>query len=280
MEFKELIFISGKGGTGKSTFSAWLGLHLANQGKRVLLVELQDTSSVASLLGLSSKFSYKPTPSGLGFDLALLTGLDCLVEYVGHFTRLEGLTQKVFESSVLKSLVNVAPGLNDLSLLGKLTSHFRGHGPSFKYDHIIVDAPSTGSFASLINAPKTLGKSVSRGPLHTQSMAIDECLKNTQKVQYLFMTLFEELPMDELEDTLAAFHDGYSEQINVVANRFIGFGSSSASKGPWFQFVESKLNQQTSQLERLKALWARALKFDLITDPLKEALQRGEIRPL
>ena len=36
---KNVIFVSGKGGTGKSTFSTLLANYAAFQGKRVLLVE-------------------------------------------------------------------------------------------------------------------------------------------------------------------------------------------------------------------------------------------------
>ena len=49
---KRLIFITGKGGVGKSTATAGLGLALAKQGKRVLIVETDTYSAMADLFSL------------------------------------------------------------------------------------------------------------------------------------------------------------------------------------------------------------------------------------
>lgn len=267
MDFKELVFISGKGGTGKSTVATTIARLLAQQGKKVLLAELEQTSSIQALLQKKDSPEYKPSPTGLGFDWSLIQGVDCLVEYVSSFTRLESMTQKIFESSFLKTLINVAPGLNDLSILGKLTSHAREHGPAFEYDHVVVDAPSTGSFYSLMKAPRTLGESVTRGPLHKQSFAIDEVLKDPARTQYLFVSLFEELPMDELEDTLAQFHDDYAEQMTVVMNKALPISKSIATDDEWFEYITRKIKQQDKQGLRAKELWPRSLRLDLfLTD--------------
>lgn len=240
---------------------------LAQQGKKVLLAELEQTSSIQALLQKKDSPEYKPSPTGLGFDWSLIQGVDCLVEYVSSFTRLESMTQKIFESSFLKTLINVAPGLNDLSILGKLTSHAREHGPAFEYDHVVVDAPSTGSFYSLMKAPRTLGESVTRGPLHKQSFAIDEVLKDPARTQYLFVSLFEELPMDELEDTLAQFHDDYAEQMMVVMNKALPISKSIATDDEWFEYITRKIKQQDKQGLRAKELWPSSLRLDLfLTD--------------
>lgn len=44
-----LHFVSGKGGTGKSTVAAALALALAEGGKRVLLVEVEGRQGIAQL---------------------------------------------------------------------------------------------------------------------------------------------------------------------------------------------------------------------------------------
>lgn len=282
LDFKELIFVSGKGGTGKTTVAATLAQSLSHQGKNVLLVELEKQSSVRALLQLERSPEYKPQPSGLGFDWCRLSGRECLVEYVSSYTRLESLTQKFFESTLLKALINVAPGLNDLSILGKLTSQIRGHGPSLEYDHLVIDAPSTGSFQSLINAPLTLGQSVSRGPLHSQSLAIDAVLKNPKHTQFVFVSLFEELPMDELEDTLAQFAEDFGDQILVVMNKSLPIETSLAAPSKWRQFIEKKIEEQAKQQRRVLDLWSRCFQLPLITKGFKDFLRTAEgvIRPL
>jgi anion-transporting ArsA/GET3 family ATPase len=276
LDWKELIFVSGKGGTGKSTIAATLARHLTQQGRRVLLVELDQKSSVRALLGRQSGPRYQPMGSGLGFDWSLVTGQDCLVEYVSSFTRVESLTQKFFDSPLLRTLVNVAPGLNDLSILGKLTSRVRGHGPPFDYDHVVVDAPSTGSFLSLVQAPLTLGQTVSRGPLHTQSLDIDRILKDPEVCQFFFVSLFEELPVDELEDTLANFSDQYKDQIHVIMNKSLVLSQSSAAAGPWRHFIENKLHEQERQRVRVHDLWPQAYQVPLFTEGFRDFLQQTQ----
>ncbi len=283
LETKELVFVSGKGGTGKSTVATLLARDLSQRGRSVLLVELAEQSSVQALLQSEKKPHYQPQASGFGFDWCRLQGRDCLVEYVSSFTRLESVTQKFFDSALLKTLVNVAPGLNDLSILGKLTSRIRKHGPAFNYDHIVVDAPSTGSFMSLINAPVTLGKSVARGPLHSQSMGIDEVLKNPKHTQFFFVSLYEELPMDELEDTIAEFQDEFGEQIRIVMNKALDVAKPAESKSSWSHFLQRKMQEENRQGRRAQELWPKGFQLNLFTDPFKDYIHNhsGEaLRPL
>ena len=280
MDYKGLIFISGKGGTGKTTFSLALANHLAQTGKSVLLCELSERSAVPAYLGLHG---YTPTYQpqrlpDLDFDHSLVQGMDCLIEYIGSVIRAEGFARKLFEGSIIESLVKVAPGLNDLAILGKLTSHIRGHGPGFHYDHILVDAPSTGNFYSLLDAPRRLGRSVTRGPLTTQSRGIESSLQNSAEVQFLFMTLFEEFSSDELEDTLGQLGEQFRDQMQVVANRYIELSQVHGTDPGWRSFIESALEKVHSQRARVKDLWEDSFYFPLITDSLHDYLgQQGDV---
>lgn len=250
MDFKRLIFVSGKGGTGKTTIALLMARHLAQMGKSVLFVELANRSSARHLAAISSEPEYKPTPTPFGFDWSILQGVDCLVDYVGSFT-VEKLAQTFFNNPLMKTLLNVAPGLSDLSILGKLTSSMRGHGPGFNYDHVVVDAHSTGSFFSLLSAPQILGESVSTGPLRTQSLQIDRHLKDASQVQYFFVNLFEELPMDELEETIAEFRRIYPEQIHIVMNKKLQLQSVQIADDVWQTYMQSRLDEQKKLTEKV-----------------------------
>lgn len=254
MEFKELIFVSGKGGTGKTTFAMHLASRLSTQNKRVLLVELAETSSVASLANLDLAPGYQPVATRLGYDLCCLTGLGCLVEYVGAMTGTGKLAGKVFEASIIRTLVNVAPGLNDLSVLGKLTSQIRKHGPGFDYDHVIVDAHSTGSFDSLLKAPELLAKSVKAGPLKRQSEAIIEVLRDSKSTQYFLMGLFEELALDELLESLASLKQQLGKQVSVVMNKKLPAVTIEANTPTFKKFYEDRIRLEESCRERLQGI--------------------------
>lgn len=279
MHFKKLIFVSGKGGTGKTTMALRLCNHLKAAGKRTLLVELNSRSSAVSLAGWSHQGRYEPVTTPSGYDHSCLTGRDCLVEYISSYVRTKRLTQQVFETHWVRALVDVAPGLNDLAILGKLTSSMREHGPAFDYDHIVVDSPSTGSFLSLLQAPQRLGASVSRGPLHTQSHSIAQVLKDPQQVQYVFMALLEELPVDELEETLAQFKDHPEEQLLVVLNKYIDLEELQIPDSHWQKHMGEVLQEQTRQRQRVLG-WSRATRrMDLVTEDQPLADLSGEFLP-
>jgi energy-coupling factor transporter ATP-binding protein EcfA2 len=280
LDCKKLVFISGKGGTGKTTFAVLLAHQLARSSKKVLLVELGAQSSVKALANLEQSVEYTPRATRLGFDLSLLQGRDCLIEYISSFTLTGGLTKQFFDNRLIKSLVDVAPGLNDLAVLGKLTSHIRGHGPGFQYDHIIIDAHSTGSFLSLLNSPQYLGASVSRGPLKKQSQSIETVLKDPKLTDYFFVSLLEELPMDELQDTLANFNYNQPDQIKLIMNKYVGLADLKIDDPVWQSFMGKKLAQQEQQKERLKQMshptyflpFRRGSLGELASDSAKEFL--------
>lgn len=78
---KQIIFVSGKGGVGKSLIAAGIARELAQSGRRVLLAEIGETSYYQDFWSLPS-VGHDPVAHPLGFDLALWSGESCLREYV------------------------------------------------------------------------------------------------------------------------------------------------------------------------------------------------------
>lgn len=276
MDFKKLIFVTGKGGVGKTTISLKIATYLAQQGKKVLATELYERSSMVALAQLNLVPKYQPSSTEYGFDMAFLSGKDCLVEYVTSLIRLEKLVQPIFASRLMQSLIELAPGLKDLAILGKLTSHLRQHGPSFEYDHIIVDAHSTGDFLSFLQAPTWLGQSVSSGPLKTQSESIHRVLTNPQMVQYIMVTLPEVLPVDELLESESRLNKLLKSPTQVVVNKWLSLAHHpERNKSQWDQFVEMRKKEQSEQAQRLAVVWPEYWVAPMITTELKQNLEQS-----
>lgn len=168
---------------------------------------------------------------------------------------------------------SAGPRPGHLAILGKLTSQARGHGPGFNYDHVVVDAPSTGSFSSLLAAPEVLGASVSSGPMHTQSKGIAKVLRDKNEVQFLLVSLFEELPVDELEETLKEFSRQFPDQASVIMNKWMEIKTSSEGGPNWRDFIEPRLQQQQSLGQRVAELGAEVSLVNLMVRPLKLEMQ-------
>ena len=273
MDFKKLIFISGKGGTGKTSMALRLSGLLSERGRRVLFVELGNHSSAQSLLGLKQAPQYKPTPSGFGFDWSLIQALNCLSEYMEYFLKFKKMTQYLTNHPFVRKVMGVAPGLNDLLLLGKLTSVVREKNPSFDYDHVVVDAFSTGSFASFLAAPRILGLGMGPGLLQSQSFAIKEALKNKQDVQYFFVSLFEQEVVDELEETLSRIDEILKDQISVIMNKYLRLDSVNLPDPDWKDFITKKLAVQEDQFSRVLNFCKNVYFVDRHTLPLEKEIQ-------
>lgn len=214
--------MSGKGGVGKSVVSQAIAHALATEApqSRVLLVEIGDSSFAVDHLELHGvRPGHQPQPTKLGFDLAVWSGESCLREYVLHLLKLERLYQIFFENKVMRSLVNVAPGLNDVAILGKITSGLRRVGPPLKYDHIVVDCPSTGHAAALFRAPKGLAQAIQVGPMAHHSNEMVSLLNDPESSVLVTVTLPEEMPVVESLEFQRAMSQEFGFVQAAILNR-------------------------------------------------------------
>ncbi len=212
------VFVSGKGGVGKSLVAAALARGAAESGRKTLLVETGERSYFKDFLELP-EVDHTPRPSGLGFDLALWSGESCLREYVLHLLKLERLYRLFFENKVMKALVNVAPGLGEIAILGKITSGIRRVGPPMVYDTIVVDMPATGHALAMFRTPKGMSDAIQIGPIAQHSGEIDRLLRDPVTSALVAVTLLEELPIVETEEFVRQVSKEFKMQYCVVGNR-------------------------------------------------------------
>ncbi len=193
---KKAHFVTGKGGVGKSLFAAVLARTLSLENQHVLLTELNETSFYKDYLDLPD-VSYKPVPWIKNLDVCQWNPEDCLKEYALHLLKIERLYKLFLENPVSKSLIQIAPGLQEIALLGKVTSSPRCHGPPMNYDQLVIDSFSTGHFLTLLRAPSALSEAIQFGPMGEQSRSIDRWIRNPEFTQIHLVTLPEELPITE-----------------------------------------------------------------------------------
>lgn len=219
--------VSGKGGVGKSAFAAALALKQAQAGKRVLLAELGEMSFYKNYFELKTVDS-QPRKIDLGFDLALWSGESCLREYALHFLKIESLYRLFFENPVSKTLTQIAPGLSELAIIGKITSGPpRNVGPALNYDVLVVDAYSTGHFLALLRAPLGMVQSIRAGPIAEQSRKILSVLEDPKLCEIHLVALPEELPIKEVFDLEASVKSLFPLQNpQIWINKVIPFPSS------------------------------------------------------
>ncbi|MBH23781.1 MAG: hypothetical protein CMH57_04800 [Myxococcales bacterium] len=196
---KRLIINTGKGGVGKTTLSAAIGLAAARRGKRVLLMELNAKEKTSRLFG-SSPIGFEPTEVEDNLFAVNITPKEALREYAILKLRLKTLYRAVFENRFVRTFLRVIPGLNELVLLGKVWFEEQandGPGGRPRWDMIVVDAPATGHGVFFLQIPAVITNIVSSGPMFDEARQIQAMIEDSSRTVLNLITLVEEMPINE-----------------------------------------------------------------------------------
>jgi anion-transporting ArsA/GET3 family ATPase len=211
--------ISGKGGVGKSTVAAALAWRLSNDGRKTLLVELGERSYFRHVF--QNDIGWSPVSITTHLSVARWEGEACLREYLHHLLKIEQVVKLFFDNKVMKALVQAAPALRELALLGKITSGPRRVGPAFPYDEIVVDAYSTGHFRALWRAPVGMAEAIPYGPMGEQSRSIVRTLKDPTQTQIYVTMIPEEMPVTEGLELVRDVQAELEQTPRIVLNRWL-----------------------------------------------------------
>jgi anion-transporting ArsA/GET3 family ATPase len=192
---KRLVFVTGKGGVGKTTVAACLARVAARRGKRVIVCE------VATDETRHDEIEVAPGIHSIAIDPE-----QAMREYLSD--QVGGALSKVMTSSrVFMYLAAAAPGLRELLMIGKvwdlaqLDQRRTGDTP---YDLVILDAPATGHALGMLRTPRTFRDVARVGPISRQAGRIDTFLTNAELTGIVAVAAPEEMPVNETIDFIAA----------------------------------------------------------------------------
>ena len=205
-----LHFVSGKGGTGKSTIAASLALALAAGGRKVLLVEVEGRQGIAQLFDVPP-LPYEEvkiaTAEGGGQVNALAIDTEAaFLEYLDMFYNLGLAGRAMRRIGAVEFATTIAPGLRDVLLTGKVkevvTRTAKDARPKHSvYDAVVVDSPPTGRIARFLDVTKAVSDLAKGGPVHSQAEGVVKLLHSDLTAIHL-VTLLEALPIQETVEAI------------------------------------------------------------------------------
>jgi len=198
---RRLLLVTGKGGTGKTSVAAALGVLAARQGRRTLVVELGESGALRELLaGEAPRPARRAEPERISeqlFVLSLVPEL-ALEEYLGLQLHLRAMARAIVGNAAFHRFLDAAPGWRELITLGKLwhLASLEDRGAP-RWPLIVVDAPATGHGLSLLSVPSVVLDTVRMGPLRRNTDRVQELLTDAARTWVVPVTLPEELPTNE-----------------------------------------------------------------------------------
>ncbi|MGL6109250.1 MAG: ArsA family ATPase [Rubrivivax sp.] len=214
-----IIFVTGKGGVGKSAVAAATALQLARAGKTVLLVELGSRSFFGPLLGLAVGTDTVRWTARIG--IARWDVESSLREYMAHYLVFKAAADWLLNYTAMKALMAAAPSLAELAILGKLTGPMRHAWYQRDVDVVVVDAYSTGQFMALMRAPRGIAQTAASGPMHRHTAAIAALLREPAICEYRLVTLAEEMPTVEACEMARELRAETGIAARIYCNRWI-----------------------------------------------------------
>lgn len=193
-----LLFVTGKGGVGKTTVAAALASHRAERGERVLLVEFAADRGLASIFGKRS-LPHEPAPLRNRLHGVRIEPRALVEDYFTRLLRLPFLARRLFASTTFQAVTTAAPGVAEFLVLETLLRWLDSGGLLRRkaYDLVVVDGPATGHALRLLRTPRQLATIVPGGPIGSTARKALGLLADHCRTQVLLVTIPDEMAVNE-----------------------------------------------------------------------------------
>jgi anion-transporting ArsA/GET3 family ATPase len=256
---RRLVVVTGKGGVGKSTVAAALGLAAARRGARTIVVELAGRNDVRrALTGTASGSLYVERRLAPRLAHISIDARHAVIEYVRRQLPAPAAAL-LLAGGTFELLAAATPGLAELVSIGKAWALTERH------DLVVLDAPATGHALALLRAPATFAGAAHTGPINTQSRAIDDFVRDRSRTAIVLVSAPEELAVTEtveFEHGLRATLRRPVDQVvvnGVLPDRFSAIEERMLEAAPASppviaaQFAITRARRQGRELGRLRA---------------------------
>jgi len=286
---RELVFVTGKGGVGKTTVALAAAMAAARAGRRVMLAEASGQARAPGVYGVQATPRGGETELEDGLWATTIDPLCALEEWAGRVVRSRKLVGVLARSNAFSAFMHAAPGARELVTITKaweLGRPDRWDRSARGYDLVVVDGPASGHGLGMLSTPRTYAEIARVGPIATQARQVEALLVDPARSALLAVALPAELPVSETLELEGRVRGSLRRELDaivvnaVLPRRFssdeleLVASADGALPGGVLEAVRLHHGQAAAQQSQLRRLRASA-GADVHTLPFRPAPQLG-----
>jgi len=219
---RKLVFVTGKGGVGKSTIAAALSVLAAQHGKRTLACEIDAKGNLADFFE-AGPTDYTPREVQPNLFAMSMDTEASLQEYLRLQMRLPAIARIGPLARAFEFVATAAPGVREILTVGKICWEVREslEGRA-AWDLVVVDAAATGHIVGQLAAPQAINELVHVGLIRQQTGWVIDVLSNKETTGLVVVTTPEEMPVNETIELSQRVEDETDVVLSaIVVNRVL-----------------------------------------------------------
>lgn len=261
MPSPRLIFVTGKGGTGKSTIASAIAYINAATGRRVLLLDVQERRSLHDILGVEFSVGKKVQVGELPLDVLSIDADESFLDYLDTFYNLRIAGSLLKNLGAMEFATTTAPGLSDILLVGYAANAARSN----QYDLVVVDAVPTGRFEKFITTADALMDMAKSGPIFDQALLVKNEIE-AESTAVIGVTTSDDLALIEVAQMIQFVRSRGIQLLMAVLNQSVKADFSLNTN----EFPDLTDKQTRALLDTATLLVKKSLRTDNAIEELKQ----------
>jgi anion-transporting ArsA/GET3 family ATPase len=224
MELPRLIFVTGKGGTGKSTVAVAIATAISRR-RPVTIADLERRRTVARILGVSLNGAGHVSVDD-NLELTALTPRRELEGFIEGIVPLKAISRRMLRSRTFGYVTAALPGLEAFLTMERM--RLMAGEAALEDGYAVIDAPSTGNAIELLSVARGVRRIAPRGTLNRLAETVEEFLVDPNRFGVVLTVRPEELALREALEAGSELRDHLG--VSCIATVLNGVADSMFTK--------------------------------------------------